>query len=249
MVDRARKVSELNALTSSSGNNLLLVVDSPGTANAETKKITVSGLFANVPTAAVFKSTLTAVGNVTTSYVIANGAYVTSVNALSLSGNTIDTIYSGDDTAYANSVLYADDVGGVAYANAITTSMHLGVPTDSTNKFIINSDGTNFTVGSYSGNNPQIYALTGTTVSFDLTNANGCPFIIMDSSNAAISDNIYHVSSDGFSVSYGANAQYKINGIVYWQVPISIGSNTYHYSSNAAVTLYGDISIKDIASL
>lgn len=249
MVDRAKKVSELNALTSSSGNNLLLIVDSPGTANVETKKITVSGLFANVPTSALFRSNVTVLGNVSSSYVVSNGAYITSVNAATLSGNTVEQIYLNDAVSYANSVLYADDVGAVAFANSITTAMHFGAATDSTNRFIISSDGNNFTVGAYSGNNPQIYALTGTTVSFDLTNSNRVPFAILDSTNTAITDNLYHLSTDGFSVSSGSNAQYQTDGILYWQIPVSIGANTYYYSSNAAPTLFGDIIIKDIASL
>lgn len=249
MVDRAKKVTELNALTSSSGNNLLLIVDSPGTANVETKKITVSGLFANVPTAATFRSNVTALGNVSASYVIANGALLTSLNATTLSSNTIEQIYQNDDVTYANSSAYADTASAISYANAIVTSLHLGIPVDSTNRYIINSDGTNYTINSYTGNNPEIFALSGTTVSFDLTNANNTPFAILDASNNVVTDNMYHVSSDGFTVSSGANATYQFSGVVYWQIPASIGAVTFHYSSNSAVTLFGDINIKDIASL
>lgn len=46
MTDRAKKVSELTALTAPAGEDLLIIVDDPsGTAN--TKKITVTNLFNN----------------------------------------------------------------------------------------------------------------------------------------------------------------------------------------------------------
>lgn len=60
MSERTKKISELNALVNVSGDDLFLVVDQPGTANAETKKITAANLFANVSTNTVFKQTLTA---------------------------------------------------------------------------------------------------------------------------------------------------------------------------------------------
>lgn len=60
MAERSRKVSELTALTNVSGDDLLLIVDQPGTANAETKKVTAANFFANVSTNTVFKQTMTA---------------------------------------------------------------------------------------------------------------------------------------------------------------------------------------------
>lgn len=64
MTDRAKKISELTALTNASGEDLLAIVDDPS-GTPETKKITVSSLFANVSTNAAFKSALTVNGNVT----------------------------------------------------------------------------------------------------------------------------------------------------------------------------------------
>lgn len=59
MAERSKKISELQALASASGDDLLLVVDQPGTANASSNKITVANFFANVSTNTVFKTTLT----------------------------------------------------------------------------------------------------------------------------------------------------------------------------------------------
>lgn len=61
MTDRSKKITELTALTNASGDDLLVIVDSPA-ANAETKKITLANFFANVSSNAVFKSTLNANG-------------------------------------------------------------------------------------------------------------------------------------------------------------------------------------------
>ena len=47
MTDRAKKISELTALTAPAGEDLLVIVDDPtGTSNA-TKKVTVSNLLGN----------------------------------------------------------------------------------------------------------------------------------------------------------------------------------------------------------
>lgn len=60
MAERSKKISELDALTNASGDDLLIIVDQPGTANVATNKITVSNLFANVNTNTVFKQVVTA---------------------------------------------------------------------------------------------------------------------------------------------------------------------------------------------
>ena len=60
MAERSKKVSELNPLINASGDDLLIIVDQPGTANASTNKITVSNLMANVNTNTVFKQVVTA---------------------------------------------------------------------------------------------------------------------------------------------------------------------------------------------
>jgi hypothetical protein len=54
MADRAKKVSELNAHSNAPANNLLVIVHQPGLANAETLKIPLSNLFANVSCNVVF---------------------------------------------------------------------------------------------------------------------------------------------------------------------------------------------------
>lgn len=48
MADRAKKISELTAHSNPPANNILAIVHQPGLANAETRKITLTNLFANV---------------------------------------------------------------------------------------------------------------------------------------------------------------------------------------------------------
>lgn len=50
MAERAKKISELNAHSNPAANNLLVIVNNPGLANAETMKITLGNLFGNVAT-------------------------------------------------------------------------------------------------------------------------------------------------------------------------------------------------------
>lgn len=48
MADRAKKISELTALANASGVDAFVIVDNHSAANAVTKKITLSALFADV---------------------------------------------------------------------------------------------------------------------------------------------------------------------------------------------------------
>jgi hypothetical protein len=86
MTERSKKISELTALTNASGDDLLIIVDQPGTANAATNKITVGGFFANVNTNTAFKQTVSVGANLTlntTAIRIGNST----VNAAIVAGN------------------------------------------------------------------------------------------------------------------------------------------------------------------
>lgn len=64
MTDRAKKVSELTALSNATGEDLLLIIDDPG-GTPESKKITVANFFGNVATNTVIRNTLTVNGSIT----------------------------------------------------------------------------------------------------------------------------------------------------------------------------------------
>ena len=78
----------------------------------------------------------------------------------------------------------------------------------------------------YSGNNPTIFAISGATIAFNL-NVTGHPFLIQTSSGTNYDTGLIHVAVDGI-VSTGSNAQGKITGTLYWQIPADI-SGAYRY--------------------
>lgn len=54
MTDRAKKITELVTHTNAPANNLMMIVHQPGLANVENRSISISNLFANVSTNAIF---------------------------------------------------------------------------------------------------------------------------------------------------------------------------------------------------
>jgi plastocyanin len=97
----------------------------------------------------------------------------------------------------------------------------------------------------YSGNNPSIYALGGTTIAFDLDGISGHPFEIQDPTGTPYNLGLVHVTSTG-TVSTGSNAQGKTEGTLYWQVPESI-SGAYRYQCQAHAGMVGAINIKRLS--
>lgn len=97
----------------------------------------------------------------------------------------------------------------------------------------------------YAGNNPNIYAISGTTIAFDLTLASGHPFEIQDNTLSPLTSNIVHVSTSGV-VSTGLNAQGKDSGVLYWRIPAA-GSGTYVYQCQSHAAMFGTILVKNIA--
>ena len=79
----------------------------------------------------------------------------------------------------------------------------------------------------YSGNNPTIYAISGATIAFNL-NVTGHPFLIQTSAGTNYNTGLIHVAVDG-TVSTGSNAQGKVTGTLYWQIPADV-NGAYRYS-------------------
>ena len=96
--------------------------------------------------------------------------------------------------------------------------------------------------------NPTIYAISGTTIAFDLSGVTGAhPFQIETSGGAFYNDGLIHVAPDG-TESTGVNAQNKTNGILYWKIPIGTTGN-YRYQCQFHANMVGTITIKDFATL
>ena len=99
----------------------------------------------------------------------------------------------------------------------------------------------------YSGNNPNIYVISGTTVAFDLDNISGHPFEIQDNTLSALTSNLVHVSNTG-TVSLNSAAQGKSSGTLYWRIPENI-SGTYVYQCQSHAAMFGNITIKRLSLL
>jgi plastocyanin len=110
---------------------------------------------------------------------------------------------------------------------------------------VTNTGTTAYNFDQYSGNNPTIYAINGTTIAFDLQQGAGHPFQIQNPAGAAYSTGLIHVATNG-TVSIGAAAQDKGSGTLYWKIPQSI-SGGYRYQCTAHAGMVGSITIKDIS--
>lgn len=98
----------------------------------------------------------------------------------------------------------------------------------------------------YSGSNPTLYAISATTIAFKL-NVPGHPFEIQTPAGNAYNTGLVHVGTDG-TVSTGENAQGKVSGTLYWQIPIDI-SGTYRYQCQFHTAMVGGITIKSFIAI
>jgi len=94
--------------------------------------------------------------------------------------------------------------------------------------------------------NPTIYAISGTTIAFDLSSVSTHPFLIRFS-GSNYNTGLVHVTTSG-TVTTGTNAQGKTNGTLYWKIPAGI-SGTYGYLCGSHGGMVGTITIKDIATI
>lgn len=120
------------------------------------------------------------------------------------------------------------------YEHAICT---LRVDNISTSAYTFNSH--------YSGSNPNIYVLAGTTIAFDLSQIPGHPFEIQDPTSTPYNTGLVHVATDG-TVSTGSSAQGKDSGVLYWRIQESISGN-YRYQCQNHSSMVGAITIKRLS--
>jgi len=97
----------------------------------------------------------------------------------------------------------------------------------------------------YTGNNPTIFALAGTTIAFHLAAIPGLPFQIQDPTGVAFNSNLVHIAVDG-TVSTGSAAQNKDSGTLYWRIPESISGN-YRYQCSSFAPMVGAITVKRLS--
>jgi hypothetical protein len=99
----------------------------------------------------------------------------------------------------------------------------------------------------YSGNNPTIYALGGTTLAFHLAAIPSLPFEIQDPTGVPYNTGLVHVATNG-TVSTGSSAQNKDSGTLYWRVPETISGN-YRYQCSSFTPMVGAITVKRLSTI
>ena len=106
----------------------------------------------------------------------------------------------------------------------------------------------NYNIDQYSGDNPAIYAISGTTIAFNLQQGGSHPFLLQTNTGSwanITTTNLIHVSTSGV-VSTGSAAQGQVTGTLYWKIPASV-SGTFRYICQNHATMVGSITVKDIA--
>jgi len=175
----------------------------------------------------------------------------TNTDTLTVSGGTdITTSVSGDTLT----ISYTGSGGGAANFDELTDVSSAGIDVDDIFEAAIvtlrvdNNGSVAYTFNShYSGDNPTIYALSGTTIAFDLSQIGGHPFEIQDSGGTAISSGLVHVSATG-SVSTGASAQGFDSGTLYWRIQESLSGN-YQYQCQFHSGMNGTITVKRLSAI
>jgi plastocyanin len=112
-----------------------------------------------------------------------------------------------------------------------------------TTRLIVTANGSSaYLFDQYTGNNPTVYATSGTTIAFDLgTGAlSSHPFLIR-LSGANYNTGLTHVTSAGV-ITTGSSAQGKTSGTLYWKIPADI-SGTYGYLCSNHGSMAGTITI------
>ena len=100
----------------------------------------------------------------------------------------------------------------------------------------------------YSGNNPTLYAISGTTFAIDLNGAPGHPTEIQTGAGVALGAEVYHVSPQGV-VRDQTDALFDADrGTLYWDIPEST-SGTFRYQCVAHASMVGTIIVKRLSTL
>ncbi len=116
-------------------------------------------------------------------------------------------------------------------------------------QLVVTSSGTSsYNFDQYTGGNPTIYAISGTTIAFNLQGVSAShPFQIQDATSAAYNTGLVHVSDTG-TVTTGASANAKTGGVLYWKIPAGI-SGGYRYQCTSHGAMVGSITIKSFATI
>ena len=207
--------------------------------------ITISGtgvITANYTTYALPTATTSVLGGVKVdgSTVTINGAGVITANYTTYSlptatGSVLGGVKVGTGLAI--------DGAGVLSASASSVPTYSAVTT-----LVVTTPVFNYNIDQYSGDNPTIYATSGTTIAFSLQQGSSHPFLLQTNTGSwanITTANLIHVSTSGV-VSTGSAAQGQISGTLYWKIPASV-SGTFRYICQNHASMVGVITINPVA--
>jgi len=146
-----------------------------------------------------------------------------------------DVAYDGTLDSLSDVSSAGIDVNDI-YESAIVT---LRVDNNSTSAYTFDSH--------YTGDNPTVYAISGTTIAFDLDLIGGHPFELQDSGGAALTTGLVHVAADG-TVNTDSSAQGFDSGTLYWRIQESLSGN-YQYQCQVHSVMNGTITVKRLSTL
>jgi hypothetical protein len=169
------------------------------------------------------------------------------LNLVAGSGITITTDSGTDTVTITNS-----QSAGAANFSALSDATAAGLTVDEiylpaiTALNVTNIGASAYLFDQYSGNNPEVFAINGTTIAFKL-NVTGHPFLIQTGAGVNYNTGLVHVTTAGV-VTTGASAQGKDSGTLYWKIPSTI-SGSYRYQCGSHGAMVGNITIKNFGSI
>ena len=162
------------------------------------------------------------------------GAASTVTGPTGPTGPTGAATFSGTTDATAASITI-DEVAYSAIARLVVTA-------NGTTAYQFNSH--------YSGDDPTIFVLGGATIAFNLSEASH-PFKLQHDVGAGfvdITSGLIHSTTSGV-LTTDANAQGKVTGTLYWNVPVTAASGGYRYICSNHGTMVGTITHKSLNSI
>jgi plastocyanin len=149
-------------------------------------------------------------------------------------GPTGVSTFSGTTDATAASITI-DEVAYSAIARLVVTA-------NGTTAYQFNSH--------YSGDDPTIFVLGGATIAFNLSEASH-PFKLQHDTGSGFTDitsGLIH-STTGGTLTTDVNAQGKVTGTLYWNVPVTAASGGYRYICGTHAGMTGTITHKSLNSI
>jgi hypothetical protein len=160
------------------------------------------------------------------------------------------TTNAGSNTVTITNI--AGGGGGGSTFSGLTDASTAGLTVDEiylpaiTKVVVTNLGASAYLFDQYSGNNPTLFAISGTTMAFQLS-ATGHPFLIQNPTGELYNTGLIHVATDG-TVSTEGSAQGKDSGTLYWKIPFAI-SGGYRYQCSLHGSMVGLIQVKNISTI